>query len=120
MKKIVLMLLLASGYCSAQVVVGDVNINEIPEVQFCQVLAATKFLTNKVVITIDYGQEIKWGSGSSQVLDPATGKRRTFNSVIDAINYMEANGWEYVDSIVVTIETQNVYHYHFRRKPKRS
>ncbi|GHB81428.1 hypothetical protein [Persicitalea jodogahamensis] len=107
-----------SSYASAQVIVGDVNINDMPEVKFCEMIIDHKFLSPKVMINIDYGQEAKRGDDGMYVLDQATRKRREFNSHVAAVQYMEANGWEYVDSAVYKDNTMdvNVYRYHFRRK----
>lgn len=116
---LLLLLLVCSNELRAQVVVEGVNINEIETVKLCQVVARGKLFSNKVTITIDYGQEIKWASEQgTQVLDN-NGKRKKFNSVIDALNYMENNGWTYLDANVITINSgfgdQNVYHYYFRK-----
>ncbi|GHB81444.1 hypothetical protein [Persicitalea jodogahamensis] len=105
-----------SSYASAQVIMGDVNINDMPEVKICRLVATVKLFSSEVTAIIDYGQEIKQGGKSALLLDAATGKRREFKSLVDAINYMEANGWEFIDSFATTVSNQNLYHYHFRRK----
>lgn len=115
----VFLLLFFLNNLRAQVVVEGININELENVQLCQVVARGKLFSNKVTITIDYGQEIKWASEKgSQVLEKE-GRRKKFNSVIAALNYMENNGWSYLDANVISIDTglgtQNVYHYYFRK-----
>lgn len=115
----VFLLLFSLNKIRAQVVVEGVNINNIENVQLCQVVARGKLFSNKVTITIDYGQEIKWASEKgSQVLDKE-GKKKKFNSVIAALNYMENNGWTYLDANVISMDTglgiQNVYHYYFKK-----
>lgn len=102
---------------TGQVIVENININEVEDIQICQLLATQKLFSRKVVITIDYGQNIVWGAEGSRVLG-SDGKMRTFNSVMHAINYMEKNGWEFIDAFVITIADQNVYHYYFRKRPK--
>ncbi len=34
-----------------------------------------------------------------------------FNSMIDALNFMTKNGFEFVDAYAITVDNQNVYHY---------
>ena len=101
----------------AQVIVENININEVEDIRVCELLATQKFLSRKVVITINYGQNIVWGAEGSRVLGE-DGKMRTFNSVMHAINFMEKNGWEFINAFVVTVADQNVYHYYFRKRPK--
>ena len=85
--------------------------------QYCLVLATSKLFSTKVTVALDYGQETKlFGmNASSQVKDEA-GKIQSFNSVVDALNYMNSQGWEFVNAYVVTIANQNVYHYLMRRR----
>ena len=39
------------------------------------------------------------------------GKKITFNSMVDAMNYMGKLGWEFEQAYVVTTNNQNVYHW---------
>lgn len=110
-----------SVIAAAQVVVDGVNINELEEVKICQVVASGRMFSNKVVITIDYGQQIRWASTKGSQVKDKDGKLKVFNSVIAVLNHMENNGWAYIDAQVVTIPggmggNQNVYHYLFRKK----
>jgi hypothetical protein len=43
-------------------------------------------------------------------------KVKTFNSMIDGMNYMGHNGWEFVQAYVVTSGSQNVYRYVLKKK----
>lgn len=90
-------------------IIGDYEI-------YCEVVAQGKLLSNKVTITIDYGQYINfWNNkGAGKVYDEV-GKQVKFNSVIDACNYMSRNGWLFVNAYPVTIGKVNVYHYLFRK-----
>ena len=105
----------------AQVIVEGININKLEKVKICQVVAQGKLFSKKVTITIDYGQEIKWSSNKGSQIRDENGEMRKFNTVIEAINYMENNGWEYINVAVTTIWTGKsgnieVYNYYFRRK----
>lgn len=89
----------------AQVVVDGVNINNLQEVQMVRMIAQERFLSNKVTIFIDYGQNISGGSRNRmEVIDPASGERIRFNSVMHAVNYLIANGWSYVEAMVLPSE----------------
>lgn len=100
-----------------QVIVEGININEVEDIRICELLATGKLFSRKVVITIDYGQNIIFGAKGSRIMNE-DGKMRTFNSVMHAINFMEANGWEYIDALAITIGKTHVYHYYFRKRPK--
>ncbi|CAH1000379.1 hypothetical protein LEM8419_01532 [Neolewinella maritima] len=99
-------LLLASATTAfAQVVVDGVNINNLEEVQMVRMIAQERFLSNKVTIFIDYGQSINGGSRNRmEVIDPNSGDRIRFNSVMHAVNYLIANGWTYVEAMVLPSE----------------
>jgi len=48
--------------------------------------------------------------------DEQTGKVKSFNSMVDALNYMGNNGWEFVQAYIVTSGQQNVYHWLLKNK----
>ncbi|WP_116105664.1 hypothetical protein [Lewinella sp. IMCC34191] len=108
MKKLLLaavLMITASTASFAQVVVDGVNINNLQEVQMIRMIAQERFLSSKVTIFIDYGQSI--GGASRQrmeVNDPGTNDRIKFNSVMHAVNYLIANGWRYVEAMVLPSE----------------
>lgn len=82
--------------------------------EYCTVLATSNLLGTKVSITIDKGQEVKLFKNTGAVRDDE-GKLKKFNTVIDALNYMNEDGWIFVDAYVVTVGQQNVYHYMMKR-----
>jgi hypothetical protein len=82
--------------------------------EYCMVLATSNLLGTKVTITVDKGQEIKLFRNTGAVKDDE-GKLKKFNTVIDALNYMNEDGWVFVDAYTVTIGQQNVYHYMMKR-----
>ncbi len=77
--------------------------------KYCLLLAYGKFMSNKVDIRIDYGQDSSFFEDT--MIRDKNGKKITFHSVIDALNYMESIGWEFIDAYAITIGNQNVYHY---------
>ena len=108
MKKVLLSLAFVFGFAVtafSQVVVDGVNINNLQEVQMVRMIAQERFLSNKVTIFIDYGQSINGGSRNRmEVIDPNNGDRIRFNSVMHAVNYLIANGWVYVEAMVLPSE----------------
>lgn len=38
-----------------------------------------------------------------------------FNSMIDALNYMGTQGWEFVQAYAITMGNTNVYHFLMKR-----
>lgn len=76
---------------------------------YCQIVGTAKFMSNKLVITIDFGQEAKFFS--DQRLRDQNGDPIVFNSMIDAMNWMGNDGWEFMQAYVVTMGQQNVYHW---------
>jgi hypothetical protein len=118
MKKIYLFIslvvLLAIG-ASAQTV-NDVPIKDI-DVEYVQIVGTSRLLSNKLTIEIDFGQENKlFSSDKDTRVKDANGKNMIFNSMIDALNFMTRNGYEFVQAYTVVVSNQNVYHYLLRRK----
>jgi hypothetical protein len=108
MKKLLFALALVFAGSTAafsQVVVDGVNINNLEPVSMIRMIAQERFLSNKVTIFIDYGQSVQGGSRQRmQVLNPSSGDRLKFNSVMHAVNYLIENGWVYTEAMVLPTE----------------
>lgn len=63
---------------------------------YAQIRIRPRFLSNKVSIRLDYGQERNFWGGDTRIRDEQSGKVKKFNSAVDALNYMSAQGWEFV------------------------
>lgn len=48
--------------------------------------------------------------------DDQTGKVTSFNSMVDALNYMGTKGWVFEQAYIVTTSNQNVYHWLLKKK----
>ena len=83
--------------------------------QYCEVVATGRFLSTKVTIEIDYGEEKSiWKDNRVKEED---GKVKKFNSVIDALNYLGKLGWKLVNAFPVSEASgPKVYHYVFRKE----
>lgn len=76
-----------------------------------------KLLSSKVIVTIDFGEERSLWKGNTAIIDEATGKAQSFNSMVDALNYMGEKGWELAQAYVVsTPQGAGVYHWLLKRK----
>lgn len=103
---------LSFSFTSAQVFVNDVNINEL-NIDYVQLVGQAKFLSLDIIVSVDYGQERKLFK--TQMIKDGSGRSYSFNSMVDALNFMAANGWEYVNSYPITTGDQLVYHYLLKR-----
>lgn len=83
---------------------------ERKEYVYCQIMGREKLLSAKVTVDIDFGQEVSFWKQDRRYKDE-NGKAVTFNSMVDAMNFMGSLGWEFVQAYVVTVGQQNVYHW---------
>jgi len=90
------------------------NAQETPKFVYAEIVGTSKFLSKKVMIEIDYGQATSFWE--SNRMKNADGSNKDFNSMVDAMNYMGALGWEFQQAYVVTIGQQNVYHWLMRKE----
>ena len=70
---------------------------------YAQVRVRPRFLSNKVSIRLDYGQERNFWGGDTRIRDEESGKVKKFNSAVDALNYMSSQGWEFVFAYTLPI-----------------
>lgn len=77
---------------------------------YCELLGRGKLLSSKVNVDIDFGQAVSFWAPDRRYKDE-NGKPISFNSMVDAINFMGTLGWEFVQAYVVTESNQNVYHW---------
>jgi hypothetical protein len=85
--------------------------------EYVMVTATAKPFSSKVSISLDYGQSVKPFSGN--YVQDENGRAVFFNSVVDALNYMNSQGWEFINAYTITVSNQNVYHYLMKRKIKK-
>lgn len=78
---------------------------------YCELLGMQNLL-GKIIVSVDFGQTSFMRD--NRLVDE-NGEVLKFNSMIDAMNYMGALGWDFEQAYVVTIGTgnsrQNVYHW---------
>lgn len=81
------------------------------------IVGTSKLLSNKVNIHIDFGQEDKVLVAKDTQIKAADGRLMTFNSMIDALNFMTENDYEFVEAYATNIENR-IIHYWLMRKSK--
>ena len=117
MKKSILTvaMVIAGLAAQAQVVVDGVDITT-SDAKYVELLGVTKLLNpQEVSVIVDYGQDVKWNS-RAQTIKGADGKNMSFESMVDALNFFDANGYDYVSRETITIGQQNVYHFLLKRR----
>ncbi|TGE08165.1 hypothetical protein [Hymenobacter fodinae] len=115
MKTVVLTTMLCWGLlwgAQAQTVVAHSSTAKQTE-EYCQVKARPK-LNGRYVISIDYGQQQKLIS--ENLFRDATGKAVEFNSAMDALNWLNTQGWEFVNAFVLVEDKDSVAYYVLRRR----
>ena len=96
--------------------VNDIPLKDI-DVNYVEIVGTSRVLSSKLTVEIDFGQENKlFSSDKDTRIKDANGKNMIFNSMIDALNFMTTNGYEFVQAYAVIVSNQNVYHYLLRRK----
>ncbi len=97
MRKIVLFLAIvfSTQFVFSQVFVDDQNINEL-DIKYVQLIGVnTSMFGVKIKVFVDYGQKAKFMKADG--IKDATGTVIKFNSMIAALNFMNNNGWSFVN-----------------------
>ena len=117
MKKILFFIILLNSTISVfSQTVNDIPISEI-DVEYIQIVGTSKLFSKKVTIQIDFGQKTKFfGSGKETQVKNNEGKHMDFNSMIDALNFLSSNGYDFTQAYAFSVGNQNVYHYLMRKK----
>lgn len=67
---------------------------------YCEIIATPKFFSNKATVEMDFGQYASFWSSDRQLVDEA-GNTISFNSALDAANYMARRGWNLEEVFIV-------------------
>ncbi len=86
--------LLLAIACSVVALAAAAQSHPVPEFIYCKIIGSHKVLSSKVTVLIDFGQETSLFATNK--LRGDDGKPIVFNSMIDAMNWMGADGWELV------------------------
>lgn len=112
MRKLLVLLVtvLALNLSSAQIIDG-IEIKDIPAKYIEVVSSAKMFKPFQVTTYINYGQigrmkDIKKG----YLIDKTTQKPMSFNGAIGVLNYLDGQGFKYINQYLVTEGSAAVYH----------
>lgn len=109
---LILIMALSSFGLKAQVEVDGTSINDL-DIQYLELIGKNQTFGLRINVWVDYGQE---PSFRLQSIRDADGKQQKFNSIVDALNFMSKNGWEYVHNYVVGEGEAMENRYLMRRK----
>jgi len=105
-----------SGEAYPLLYIDGTDLNEIPHLRYLQVVgerAGFLGLGERVKINIDIGQtSATWMK--SEVQDER-GFPLLFNSMVDVMNALHAQGWNLEDSYVLRVGDKSVYHHIFKK-----
>ena len=96
----------------AQVEVDGTSINDL-DIQYLELIGKNQTFGLRINVWVDYGQE---PSFRLQSIRDAEGKQQKFNSIVDALNFMSKNGWEYVHNYTIGTGDTLENRYLMRRK----
>jgi hypothetical protein len=98
--------------------VDGINLAEKKEIEYVQLLGIDMgIFKKKLTVIVDYGQKIKAFDTDTRVQDEK-GEPIIFNSMVDALNHFNGQGWEFVTAYAISNPGTNgsTYHYLMRRK----
>ncbi|KAA3438024.1 hypothetical protein [Rufibacter hautae] len=81
--------------------------------EYCDAFMWEKTFGKQVYLSVDFGQSKK--KTDEKLLD-AAGNPLVFNSPIDALNYLNRQGWELVNVYVLREDRTDYRHYLMKRK----
>lgn len=87
------------------------------EFEYCEMRGEPVFGGNKMTVTIDVGQERR-NLEDLRLRDEETGKIRVFNSMIEALNLMREEGWEFVQGYASFDGKYVMHHWILKRQKK--
>ena len=70
---------------------------------YCEIVATQKFFSNKSTVELDFGQYAGFWTSDRQLVDEQ-GNTISFNSALDAANYMARRGWD-LEEVFITSTT---------------
>ena len=94
-RTLIIFVVLAGLFCSSFAQAQEAQAVQEPKPYkvYCEIISYMRnIFSDKTTVELDFGQDSKWLSNDRQLADE-NGKAITFNSILDAANYMAARGW---------------------------
>jgi hypothetical protein len=81
-----------------------------PKFVYCEIVGQAKFMSTKLNIVVDFGEKLSiWADNR---MKDENGKPITFNTMIDALNFMGKRGWQFSQAYAISYgNSGSVYHY---------
>ena len=92
---------------SQSVFVNETDINKL-DIKYCELRVGQPLNPTKVKIFVDYGQSFSIKRQNIMTPDKKVVK---FNSPMHALNFMDQNGWSYVEQVAVQTGETTTYKY---------
>ncbi|MDR2963908.1 MAG: hypothetical protein LBU90_09810 [Bacteroidales bacterium] len=100
MKKTVLIIVAVIGFAFAA--------NAQKNFVYCELLGKGKAFSSKLKVRANFGQQISFWKGVDYIRD-AKGRKMSFNSMVDAMNFLGTQGWEFVQATVVVEDGESTF-----------
>lgn len=85
-----------------------------PKFVYAEIVRNGRLFGNKINIVLDFGQQMKIFDNR---LRDTSGKPREFNTMIDALNFMAKQDWEFIQAYTVFYSSENnEIHYVIKKK----
>jgi hypothetical protein len=97
----------SSSMFSQSVYVNETDINKL-DIKYCELRVGQPLNPTKVKIFVDYGQAFSIKRQNIMTPDKKVVK---FNSPMHALNFMDQNGWSYVEQVAVQTGETTTYKY---------
>jgi hypothetical protein len=111
MRKLLLILIVLVFKLSSAQTINSINVKDIPAKYIEVVSTAKMFKPFQVSTYISYGQISRMKDmEKGYIIDDTTGKQMIFNGTMGVLNYLDEQGFKYVNQYLVTVGGQSVYH----------
>lgn len=112
---VVLILITWGSFSLNAQTVDGVSLSET-HAAYLQILIQSKVFSKKVTVEVDFGQDTSNARVNGSQVSDLRGKVIEFNSVVDALNFFDQLGYEFIESNRSHSERIEVNQYLLRRK----
>jgi hypothetical protein len=95
--------------------INDIPIKEI-DIEYIQIVGSGNFRVGKIGVRIDFGNENKYLSTKEIRIKDENGDLLEFNSMIDALNFLSKNGYEFIDSYTIPHDYNDTCYYILKKR----
>lgn len=115
MKDIITICLILLGLTNAHSqLVNNIPIKDL-DVEYITIVGSSKPFSNKLTIQLDYGQERNPMTTENTRINDTDGNPIEFNSIVDALNFLHANGYAFLNVYTTYRNERDVVYYLLRK-----